>query len=119
MRNRLMVHDNVKALHQHVERKCLPKEYGGDIPMSDMIGEYDFKKLALFFKVFYDGKGTSSRKILKTNLFFLVAWQKELSSHRQTIISLDNMKSLIPIRRRNQNPQIEEMRGSFKKLQFD
>lgn len=42
MRNRLMVHDNLKGLHQHVERKCLPKEYGGDIPASDMIGKQNY-----------------------------------------------------------------------------
>ncbi|XP_046397395.1 alpha-tocopherol transfer protein-like [Ischnura elegans] len=37
MRNRFYLHSSLEELHQSVDPKILPKEYGGTIPMSEMI----------------------------------------------------------------------------------
>ncbi|CAH1389628.1 unnamed protein product [Nezara viridula] len=37
IRERLMVHNNLAELHANLDPKVLPKEYGGDIPMAEMI----------------------------------------------------------------------------------
>lgn len=34
------VHKNLDELKEAIDPKILPKEYGGEIPMADMIGEY-------------------------------------------------------------------------------
>lgn len=33
------LHTSVEDMHEHINPKILPKEYGGTIPMADMIGE--------------------------------------------------------------------------------
>lgn len=33
------VHSSVQQLKQHIDPQCLPKEYGGTIPMAEMIGK--------------------------------------------------------------------------------
>ncbi|XP_045509997.1 clavesin-1 [Colias croceus] len=35
--NRLHLHSNVKSIYKEVDVACIPKEFGGDIPMKDMI----------------------------------------------------------------------------------
>lgn len=37
IRSRFLIHDSRETLHKHLDRKSLPKEYGGDIPMAQMI----------------------------------------------------------------------------------
>lgn len=37
MRTRFLIHDSVDDLRKHVDKKCLPREYGGDMPMAQMI----------------------------------------------------------------------------------
>lgn len=37
MRDRFMIHDSLKQLHEKVDPRVLPKEYGGTVPMAEMI----------------------------------------------------------------------------------
>lgn len=83
MATRAKVHNSVQQLNQHIDPQCLPKEYGGTIPMAEMIE----------------------------------MWKKELEESRERLMTLDKMKSLVPIRRRNTN--FREMEGSFKRLEVD
>ncbi|KAL0279833.1 UNVERIFIED_CONTAM: hypothetical protein PYX00_001310 [Menopon gallinae] len=82
IKNRVMVHDSIKDLHGSLDSKCLPKEYGGTMPLAEMID----------------------------------LWKQELARSKPNLLALDNMKSLVPIRRRN---KIDAMEGSFKKLEID
>ncbi|XP_028046177.1 rhophilin-2 [Monomorium pharaonis] len=43
LKSRIMIHRNVQELQEAVDPKILPKEYGGEIPLSEMINE--FKKV--------------------------------------------------------------------------
>jgi len=40
MRSRLKVHSKIESLHEIIDKKILPEEYGGSIPMSKMIKSY-------------------------------------------------------------------------------
>ncbi|CAH1171343.1 unnamed protein product [Phaedon cochleariae] len=37
LKERLVVHDSLKQLHQKVSARCLPSEFGGDMPAAEMI----------------------------------------------------------------------------------
>ncbi|KAG5870427.1 hypothetical protein JTB14_033238 [Gonioctena quinquepunctata] len=37
LKERLMVHDSIKHLHRKVDRRCLPAEFGGEMPAKEMI----------------------------------------------------------------------------------
>ncbi|XP_034232407.1 clavesin-1 isoform X2 [Thrips palmi] len=37
IRSRFLIHSTRDALHKHLDKKCLPREYGGDMPMAQMI----------------------------------------------------------------------------------
>ncbi|XP_065219188.1 alpha-tocopherol transfer protein-like isoform X2 [Planococcus citri] len=37
IRKRIKIHNNLQELHDHVDKSLLPKEYGGDMPMAEMI----------------------------------------------------------------------------------
>ncbi|XP_011170939.1 clavesin-1 [Solenopsis invicta] len=43
LKSRIMIHRNVQELQEAVDLKILPKEYGGEVPLSEMIDE--FKKV--------------------------------------------------------------------------
>jgi len=40
LRSRITMHKDMSSLHDVMDRKILPKEYGGVMPMAEMIGEY-------------------------------------------------------------------------------
>lgn len=42
LRSRVSLHKDVNVLKQNIDEKILPKEYGGEISMRDMIGKYFF-----------------------------------------------------------------------------
>lgn len=33
------IYNNLDELHKHIDRSLLPKEYGGEMPMAEMIGK--------------------------------------------------------------------------------
>lgn len=37
------IHSDLEEVHKYVDKKLLPKEYGGDMPMSEMIGEFNLE----------------------------------------------------------------------------
>ncbi|TGZ47443.1 Uncharacterized protein DBV15_00157, partial [Temnothorax longispinosus] len=40
LRSRVLIHRNMEELHAVVDPKILPKEYGGEVPLSEMIDEF-------------------------------------------------------------------------------
>lgn len=34
------MHSSLSDLHKNIDKKVLPKEYGGEMPMAEMIGNY-------------------------------------------------------------------------------
>ncbi|XP_014228618.1 clavesin-2 [Trichogramma pretiosum] len=40
LRSRVLLHKNVKELQKRIDPKILPKEYGGEVPLADMIAEF-------------------------------------------------------------------------------
>lgn len=34
------MHNSLSELHEELDKKVLPKEYGGEMPMAEMIGKY-------------------------------------------------------------------------------
>ncbi|XP_067005123.1 clavesin-2 isoform X2 [Anabrus simplex] len=40
LKNRIMLHSNMEDLKEAVDPKILPKEYGGEVPMADMIAQF-------------------------------------------------------------------------------
>lgn len=46
MRNRITIHSNVSEVHDSIGTECLPKEYGGTIPMAEMIESWKAEMLS-------------------------------------------------------------------------
>lgn len=45
MRNRITIHTNVTEVHESIGTECLPKEYGGTIPLAEMIESWKAEML--------------------------------------------------------------------------
>ena len=45
----LQLHTSIDELKEAVNPKILPKEYGGEVPLADMIGEFFFSHWDLIF----------------------------------------------------------------------
>ncbi|XP_039286268.1 alpha-tocopherol transfer protein-like [Nilaparvata lugens] len=93
MRSRFTVHSSLEDCHTKLDPKVLPKEYGGVIPMSDMIDMWK-KEVA-----------SKREKLLSLDKMKLLN-NKNISAHNQ----LNNAKN---------KSEIMNLTGSFKKLEVD
>lgn len=89
LKNRIMLHSNIKELQKVIDPKILPKEYGGTIPLADMIS--DFKK-------FLETK--------RDTLLSLDDLKIELNKKMKFVTEMEDQ-------------QITGIAGSFRKLQVD
>lgn len=94
IRERFLIHSNIKELHKKIDPACLPLELGGTIPMADMIESW--------------------KRELATKRDFLIALDKmQLLSDKDIINKQD---------KNNNNPNqahVDSVAGSFRKLEFD
>ncbi|XP_054274893.1 clavesin-2 [Macrosteles quadrilineatus] len=89
LKNRVMLHKDIESLQKAVDPKILPKEYGGVVPLSDMIA--DFKK-------------------------FLESKRERVMALDKMTISVNKKAKFIT---EFEDQQITGMAGSFRKLQVD
>jgi len=89
LRKRIFMYSSVSSLDSGLDPHVLPKEYGGTMPMQEMIS----------------------------------LWKKEMLAKRERLLSYDAMNLLsdrsIITRQKNPPGNIEELQGSFRKLEFD
>lgn len=79
------VHKNLDHLREAIDPKILPKEYGGEVPLADMIGKKKLREINLIellrfgiIRLFYF-------------LHFTASFKKELRSKRDQLKALDDM----------------------------
>lgn len=88
LKERLKIHSNSSEMLQDLDKDVLPKEYGGIMPMAQMID----------------------------------MWKKEMVAKRERLLSFDKMQLLSDrgiIRRNNNDLNMENVQGSFRKLDID
>ena len=107
----LQIHRNVQELKEAVDPKILPKEYGGEISLSEMIGS----PLNSF-------KFQQTQIVLFLNILsiFLDEFKKELKQKKDELKALDDMYiEISPKYYQEANEELSGICGSFRKLEVD
>nr|XP_018903881.1 PREDICTED: clavesin-1-like [Bemisia tabaci]XP_018903882.1 PREDICTED: clavesin-1-like [Bemisia tabaci] len=97
IRKRVKLHSNVEEVHEHIDKSLLPKEYGGTIPMAEMIESWKKELLA-------------KREMLLSNDDMRV---------REDLFSEGARQGAVSALRGGCGPQNDIMAGSFRKLAID
>ncbi|KAL5291353.1 hypothetical protein ACFFRR_010637 [Megaselia abdita] len=98
IKNRFHCYTNVKDIHKHVDPDCLPQEFGGKIPMSDMIESWKKELIA------------KRDLVLSLDKMNLVS-DRGITTSKNNNISTNSDGGIIT--------KMESISGSFRKLEFD
>jgi hypothetical protein len=113
----------LKDTYSEIDKKLLPKEYGGEMPQAKMISEFFILPISVFF-------------FSSDSIEFAELWKKELKQTREKLLLNDQMKvnlSLFSEKERhgsaaapnvpsqvcNPDSSVYGINGSFRKLEVD
>jgi hypothetical protein len=125
-------HKSLEELYDHVNMKILPKEYGGSVPIQDMIGNlylysiiYKFSIIWISFQLLIPWQDCRMSWKGENVVYLIISddFKKQLSRSRERLLSLDQMEIELKTKQKlvsEFNDQlITGVAGSFRMLQVD
>ncbi|XP_034254634.1 alpha-tocopherol transfer protein-like [Thrips palmi] len=107
IRSRIKIFTSLESCLEHIDRKLLPKEYGGDIPMDEMIALWKEELRALRPKIM-------SHDQMEVNLDMFT---EQARSGAISALRTGNM--LVSTHKQDGKTDIKGLSGSFRKLEVD
>lgn len=100
IRSRVKIYSSVEEAHEHIDKKMLPKEYGGEMPMAEMIDLF--------------------RKELEASRGLLLSHDEELKVREDMFSESAKCGAVSALKNGgNCNPHQDILAGSFRKLEVD
>lgn len=125
------LHKDIESLKRAVDPKILPKEYGGVVPLADMIGNLYYYGSPSLLSVRNEYRNLNTEFFQTTTLsgyknvgvFVPADFKKYLETKRDMVLALDDMQIVVNKKTKFvsdfEDQHITGMAGSFRKLQVD